>query len=156
MFWALLGHVGVPWIVGVAFAIFALATERRPFTWNIAVEIGIDFTILSIGAVGALFDDPRLIQHFGDKNALIGVTVAVFNVFLGSVLMLFKRSAALGSEALPAKTVSPTAGIAAIFVGFLSLFVVGAAVASGYRQPQVQPSSNTLPSKPIAPQAGVK
>ena len=42
MWWVVLGHLGVPFVFGVAFVVFATASGRNPPTWDIALETALD------------------------------------------------------------------------------------------------------------------
>ena len=145
MFWALLAHIVVPGMVILSFAGFSLAARRTPITWNYAIDLAVDLTILAIGATGALFVDPRLIATFGQNNALVALGVMVTNICLASVLMLFRRRVCIGDEATPPNPVSPRLGIAALFIGVMALFVVGSIVAWSYLKPM--PTSNPANGK---------
>jgi hypothetical protein len=144
MFWAVLAHIVVPGMVILSFAGFSLAARRTPITWNYAIDIAVDLTILAIGATGALFVDPRLIQAFGQNNALVALTVMVTNICLASVLMLFRRRVNMGDEANPPRPVSWKLGVASMFIGFMALFVVGSVVAWSYLNPPANPTNGKV------------
>jgi hypothetical protein len=144
MFWAVLAHIVVPGMVILSFAGFSLAARRTPITWNYAVDIAVDLTILAIGATGALFVDPRLIQAYGQNNALVALTVMVTNICLASILMLFRRRVCMGDEAIPPRPVSWKLGIMSLFIGFMALFVVGSVVAWSYLKAPTNPANGKV------------
>jgi hypothetical protein len=148
MFWALLAHIVVPGIVVLSFAGFSLAARRTPITWNYAIDIAVDLTILAIGATGALFVDPKLIGAFGQNNALVALTVMVINIGLASILMLFRRRVCIGDEATPPNPVSPRIGLLALFIGVMALFVVGSVVAWSYLRPPISPAPDGKTTAP--------
>lgn len=151
MFWALLAHIVVPGLVILSFAGFSLAARRTPITWNYAIDIAVDLTILAIGATGALFVDPKLLGAFGPNSALVALTVMVLNIALASVLMLFRRRVFVGDEANPPQPVSVKTGIAALSLGVMALCIVGFVVAWSYLRPAMPPDANRKTDTTVTP-----
>lgn len=60
MWWVVLGHLGVPFVFGVAFVVFATASGRDAPTWDIALETALDFALLGIGATGSIFENDTI------------------------------------------------------------------------------------------------
>jgi hypothetical protein len=65
----LLAHIGVPFVAGVALVLFEAVASTEALSWDGCNAIGLDFAILSIGATGAIFVNPRLIDHWGERTA---------------------------------------------------------------------------------------
>lgn len=126
MGWALLAHIGIPLLFGIAFLGFSAAATRGPMTWDLAIETGLDLAILSIGATGALFENPKLLAAFGDQNVLVGIGVVAVNLVLSSFLVLLKRRAATVS-------IGPLIGFLAVFIGLGTIGIEASVVSYGYR-----------------------
>jgi hypothetical protein len=132
MWMSLLAHVILPGTFGLTFVVFSLVAENRPYTWIIAVDAGLDLAILSIGATGALLESPQLVARFGADNVLVGLAVVAVNLLISSFMLLCKRLAGDRPEG-----VSRTVGMFCLFLGTLTMVVVGTVTAWGFRMPAV-------------------
>jgi hypothetical protein len=59
----LLAHVGIPLIAGLVLLFMVAASDDKPLTLESSNDIALDFIILSVGATGAIFLNPRLTDH---------------------------------------------------------------------------------------------
>jgi hypothetical protein len=91
MWWVLLGHLGVPFVFGVAFVVFATASGTNPPTWDIALETALDFAVLGIGATGSIFENDMIGKAFGEHAAVVGIAVVGVNFLLTSIIVLIRR-----------------------------------------------------------------
>jgi hypothetical protein len=120
--WLLLSHIGLPALFGLAFVVFSMLPTRGPLTWHMAIEIGLDLAILSIGAIGALFGNPILVGAYGGEHAvLLALAVLGVNFVLSGILLFMKRHA-LDHE------IGREIGTAALIIGALTVIVVGGVV----------------------------
>lgn len=133
--WVLLGHIGLPVLFGLAFVGFSVAASKGPRGWELAIETALDLAILSIGATGAIFENPKLIAAFGVENTLVGISVIGINLVFSSILLWLRRAAYDSGE-----PTGPGRGFAALFLGSLTIVVVASVVTWGYRSGQ-QPTS---------------
>src|SRR5262245_10452240 len=129
--WILLAHIGVPLLFGLAFVVFSLAASKGPRGWDLAIETALDLAILSIGATGALFENPKLIAAFGVENTIVGIAVIGINLLLSSILVWLRRATSDGSN-----SPGPGIGFLALFIGSLTIAVVVSVVTWGYRSGQ--------------------
>lgn len=121
----MLAHIVLPVLFGMAFVGFSLVAQNGPFTWMIAIDTGLDLAILSIGATGALLDNPKLVERFGVDSILVGLVVVAVNLLLSSVMLMFKR---WSGEAPRMRN-----GVVCLFLGVVTLVVVGSVAAIGFR-----------------------
>jgi hypothetical protein len=91
MEWALLVHIGLPLVFGIAFVIFSVASSPTPPTWDIAIETALDLAILGIGATGAIFENQIIAKVFGEHAAVVGISVVGINLFLAALIVLIRR-----------------------------------------------------------------
>jgi hypothetical protein len=91
MWWVVLGHLGVPFVFGVAFVVFATASGRNPPTWDIALETALDLAVLGIGATGSIFENDAIARAFGTHAAVVGIAVVGINFLLSSLIVLIRR-----------------------------------------------------------------
>ena len=127
MWWVVLGHLGVPFVFGVAFVVFATASGRNPPTWDIALETALDLAVLGIGATGSIFENDTIAKAFGIHAAVVGIAVVGINFLLSSVIVLIRRFV---YEHTPRKLFW---GSFSISLGFLSLLVTSMVLAYAYR-----------------------
>ncbi len=116
MGWFLLAHIGLPLAFGSAFVIFSAAVSPKIAGWDILVETAQDLAILSLGATGAIFDNTRVGQAFGQNSALVAIRVIAVNLIF-SAIIVFARAAAIKEG----KPFSFVGGMMVLFVGFLTL-----------------------------------
>jgi hypothetical protein len=91
MWWALLGHIGVPMLFGIAFVLFSVASGANSPTWDIALETALDFAVLGIGATGAIFENETISKAFEQHSAVVGIAVVGVNFLLTSFIVLIRR-----------------------------------------------------------------
>jgi hypothetical protein len=127
MWWVVLGHLGVPFVFGVAFVVFATASGRNPPTWDIALETALDLAVLGIGATGSIFENDAIAKAFGIHAAVVGIAVVGINFLLSSVIVLIRRFV---YEHTPRKLFW---GSFSISLGFLCLLVTSMVLAYAYR-----------------------
>ena len=87
----LLFHIGVPLLIGVALVFFVAAASRDPISWDTCNDIALDFAILSMGANGGIFLNPKLIQQWGDKTAVYGIGIVAANLVFAGILVYRRR-----------------------------------------------------------------
>jgi len=138
--WVLLAHIGLPLIFGLAFVGFSVASITGPLTWAIAIETALDLAILSIGATGAIFENPKLISAFGPENTLVGIGVIGINLLISSILLWLRRFAHDNGRK-PGSSI----GFFALFLGALTIVVVASVVSWGYRSaPPMTPQNGKI------------
>jgi hypothetical protein len=127
MWWVMLGHLGIPFVFGVAFVVFATASSRNAPTWDIALETALDLAVLGIGATGSIFENETIAKAFGGHAAVVGIAVIGVNFLLSSVIVLVRRFV---YEHTPRKLLW---GSFSISIGFLCLLVTSMVLAYAYR-----------------------
>lgn len=120
----LLAHIGVPLIAGIALIVFESASSRNPLSWDDGNEIGLDFTLLSIGATGAIFVNERLLRNWGENTPLYGILVVLVNMILAAWLLTRRRWREHPATAWQAFT--------DMFLGVLALSITCGVFAVGY------------------------
>jgi hypothetical protein len=127
MGWFLLAHIGLPLGFGIAFVIFSAATGPGSDGWDVLAETALDLTILSLGAAGAVFDNPRVEQAFGSNSAEVAITMIAVNLILSAIIVLVR-----------ARVVRRKAhftfwgGIIVVFLGALTLSVTAGTLVWAY------------------------
>lgn len=116
--WFLPAHIGLPMFFGIAFIIFSAAVMLSVDGWEVLVETAQDLTILSLGATGAIFDNPRVELAFGSNSALVAIAVIAVNLIVSAVVVFIRARAT--RRAAP---VSFAGGIITLFVAALTLGV---------------------------------
>jgi hypothetical protein len=100
------------------------SARTEALSWDSCNAIGLDFAILSIGATGAIFVNPRLIDHWGERTALYGIFVVLVNMTIAGLVVYRRRwrqtPVAFGE------------GVFDLFLGALALSVTSGVFASGY------------------------
>jgi len=112
----LLAHIAVPLIAGLVLVIFVRAANKEPVSWSDCYEVAVDFVLISIGATGATFLNPKLSARWGERTPIYSMLVVLFSMLLASIL-IYRHHHRTG-EALP------RAGVFDLFLGVLSLMVV--------------------------------
>jgi hypothetical protein len=87
----LLAHLGIPFLAGLVFLFMTAASDTHPLSLESCNDVALDFTILSIGANGAIFLNPRLITHWKDLAGVYGILVVLVNLLLASFLVYRRR-----------------------------------------------------------------
>jgi hypothetical protein len=82
---ALLAHIAIPVIAGLCLVFFIRA--RDGITWASCNEVAIDFVLISIGATGALFLNPKLTTKWGPAAAIYGMLIVLGNLLFASILV---------------------------------------------------------------------
>lgn len=141
LIWFLLSHIGLPALFGLAFVVFSILPTRGPLKWDMALEVGLDLAILSIGAIGSLFGNPILVGTYGGEHAvLLALAVLAVNFILSGILLFMKRYA-LDHE------IGWKLGTAALTIGSLTIIVVGGVVSfAHYKAPAPVPAQKAMVS----------
>jgi hypothetical protein len=87
----LLAHLGIPFLAGLVFLFMTAASDTHPLSLDSCNDVALDFTILSIGANGAIFLNPRLVAHWKELTGVYGIVVVLVNLFLASFLVYRRR-----------------------------------------------------------------
>jgi len=87
----LLAHVGIPLIAGLVLLFMVAASDNRPLTLDSSNDIALDFIILSVGATGAIFLNPRLTDHWKGFTPILGIVVTLIDLLLASILVYRRR-----------------------------------------------------------------
>ena len=87
----ILAHIVVPLMAGIVFLLFVAATEAEPIAWKGCIDIGLDLTLLGLGSTGAIFVNPTLAQHWGDKAAIYGIVVVLSDLIIAGALVYIRR-----------------------------------------------------------------
>jgi hypothetical protein len=126
VWWVLLGHIGIPFLFGVAFVLFSVASSKTVPTWDIALETALDFAILGIGATGAIFENDTINKVFQEHSAVVGISVVGINFLLASFIVLIRR------YILDMTTRKLLWGIVSVILGCLALVVTAEVLAYAY------------------------
>lgn len=84
---ALLAHIAIPLVAGLVLVFFVQATHAEDLSWNSCNEVALDFILISVGATGALFLNPKLTAKWGERAAVYGILIVLVNLFFGSLLV---------------------------------------------------------------------
>ncbi|HXH90404.1 MAG TPA: hypothetical protein VNN25_02400 [Thermoanaerobaculia bacterium] len=87
----LLAHLGIPFLAGLVFLFMTAASDAHPLSLKSCNEVAVDFTVLSIGATGAIFLNPRLVAHWKELTGVYGIVVVLVNLLLASFLVYRRR-----------------------------------------------------------------
>ena len=127
MGWFLLAHIGLPLAFGIAFVIFSAATGPGSDGWDVFAETALDLTILSLGATGAVFDNPRVEQAFGTNSAEVAMTMIAIYLILSALIVLL-RARVVRSR----RHFTFWSGIMVLFLGALTLSVTAGTLVWAY------------------------
>jgi hypothetical protein len=111
----LLAHLGIPLLAGLVFVFMVAASDTQPLRLSSCNDVALDLVVLSIGANGATFLNPRLSAHWGQFTPVVGILVVLANLLLASVLVYRRR----WRRAEPSRA----QGYADLFFGALGLSV---------------------------------
>lgn len=125
----LLAHLGIPFIAGLVLLFMVAATGTQPLSFDSCNEIALDFAILSIGANGAIFLNPRLIANWKELTAVYGIVVVLVNLLLASFLV-YRRRWRQGPTTLWQAYLDLFFGVAALTVTTMVFYI-------GYNSPGV-------------------
>jgi len=127
----LLAHIGIPLIAGLVLVVFKWAAQEENVTWGECHELALDFAILSIGANGAIFINPQLIQHWGERTAIYGILVVLINLLLAGIVVLRgkQRIRFASSPRMPTRAWQ---AIFDLFFGVLALTITTSTFYFGY------------------------
>jgi hypothetical protein len=87
-------HLGIPLLAGFALLLFKIASDPDKITWGTCNDMGLDLTILSIGASGGIFANPTLVQNLGkiDMNpAVLGIFIVLGDFIPLGLLLVIRR-----------------------------------------------------------------
>jgi hypothetical protein len=101
------------------------ATALRPFENDQAVDIGMDFAVLSAGACGAIFANETLYSKFGIALIVYGVLVELICILFIGILSVIRR----WHNASP---VSDRRAARNVLIGMVPLGLVTALLILGY------------------------
>jgi len=87
----LLAHIGIPLIAGLVLLFMVAASDNKPLTFDSSNDIALDFIILSVGATGAIFLNPRLTDHWKGFTPILGIVVTLIDLLLASILVYRRR-----------------------------------------------------------------
>ncbi len=113
----ILAHLGVPFIAGLVLLLIIAASDKNPISWDTCNDIGLDLSILSVGACGGIFANPTLIQHLGANSAVYGIVVVLCDSFFAGVLVYIRR--------WRNPPVDFRAGLRDLFFGLLTIGITG-------------------------------
>jgi hypothetical protein len=128
----LVAHIGIPLTVGFTFLLLAYATgPANASGCEVAAEIALDLTILSIGAVGGVFENVQLQKMFPDKSeyALASISLIVVNLFLSAIVIVLRKRIYTRQLSIAANRIS--AGCA-LFCGSLTIVCIISLIVHGY------------------------
>ena len=120
---------------GVAFVFFRTASSPldQPPTWHIALDTALDLAILSIGATGAMFDNPTVQKALGEN--LVSIELSVVGVsFLSSSLILVIKRFLFWS---PPERFRFLMSVVTIDLGALTLFITSGVLAYSYHSNEI-------------------
>jgi hypothetical protein len=112
----LLAHIAIPLIAGLVLVIFVRAASNQPVSWNDCYEVALDFVLISIGATGATFLNPKLSARWGERTPIYSILVVLLSMLLAAVL-IYRHHHRSGDA-------GPLGGSFDLFLGVLSLMVV--------------------------------
>src|SRR5580704_3007254 len=124
----ILAHLGIPLFFGIAFVIFTSAVAAPAEGWENLLETALDLTILSLGATGAIFDNAKVAQTFGQNSALLAVTVIAVDLIAGAILVLIRARAVRRQIPVPFRN-----AIIGLSLGAVTLFAPVAVIVWSYR-----------------------
>jgi|SRR3954452_677640 hypothetical protein len=87
----LLAHIGIPLIAGLVLLFMVAASGNKPLSLDSSNDIALDFIILSVGATGAIFLNPRLTDHWKGFTPILGIVVTLVDLLLASILVYRRR-----------------------------------------------------------------
>ncbi|HEY4594634.1 MAG TPA: hypothetical protein VIJ61_19605, partial [Thermoanaerobaculia bacterium] len=87
----LLAHIGIPLIAGLVLLFMVAASDNKPLSLDSSNDIALDFIILSVGATGAIFLNPRLTDHWKGFTPILGIVVTLVDLLLASILVYRRR-----------------------------------------------------------------
>src|SRR5690348_8724368 len=86
-----IAHIGIPLLSGLLVILLVAAADEKPISWFSCNDIGLDLSILSIGANGGIFVNPTIIKHWGEATRVYGIVVVPSDLFLAGVLVYKRR-----------------------------------------------------------------
>jgi hypothetical protein len=115
---------------GVAFVLFRNASSPldQPPTWHIALDTALDLAILSIGATGAMFDNPTVEKALGENLVSIELSVIGVSFLSSSLILVIKRFLFW----LPPERFRFLLSVVTIDLGALTLFITSGVLAYSY------------------------
>lgn len=129
----LIAHLGVPLFAGIVFVFMVAASDTEPLSLAKCNDIALDLVVLSIGANGAIFVNPRLISHWQAFTPVVGITVVLANLLLASFL-LYRRRWRQGTPSKLTAYFDLFMGVPALVIT-TGVFYLGYEPASGGQQP---------------------
>jgi hypothetical protein len=139
LFWVLVAHIGIPLTVGFTFLLLAYATGPADANGcEVAAEIALDLTILSIGAVGAVFENAQLQKMFADKSeyALASISLIVVNLFFSAIVIVLRKR--IYTRKL-STTINRVSAALALFFGSLTIVCIISLIVHGYHVQAIAP-----------------
>jgi hypothetical protein len=127
VWWFILAHIGLPVGFGIVFVIISAATGPRSDEWDVLAETALDLTILSLGATGAVFENPQVERAFGTESGVVAATVIVVNLILFSLIVLTRAIVVRRNQHF-----TFWRGIMVMFLGALTLSVTAGTLIWAY------------------------
>jgi len=87
----LVAHFGIPLVAGLVLVFMTAASGQEPLGLGSCNDIALDLILLSTGANGAIFLNPRLSQHWSGSTPIVGILVVLVNLLLASALVYRRR-----------------------------------------------------------------
>jgi hypothetical protein len=109
--------------------IFSAAVLPALEGWDVLAETAQDLAILSLGATGAVFDNPRVEQAFESHAALVALGLMAANLIFSAIVVYMRAKRAKVSGHF-----SFFGGIIALFLGVLTLVCTAGVLVWAYRR----------------------
>jgi len=104
--------------MGLVIVFFLKASQEHRMSWESCNDMAIDFILISIGATGALFLNPKLSAKWGAaESAVYGITIVAVNLLFASLVVYFGKHRR--------RPVGAAGGFFDLFLGVLGLGLVG-------------------------------
>ena len=124
---ALLAHIAIPVIMGLVIVLFVKAAQDRPLSWESCNDVAIDFILISVGATGALFLNPKLAAKWGAGQAAVyGILIVAVNMLLAAALVYLAK--------YRKRPVGAGGGFLDMFLGIFGLLLVSSLYYWGYQE----------------------
>jgi len=124
---ALLAHIAIPVIMGLVLVLFVKAAANQPLSWESCNDVAIDFILISLGATGALFLNPKLAAKWGEgQSAVYGILIVAVNLLLAAALVYLSK--------YRKRPIGAAAGFLDMFLGVFGLLLVSSLYYWGYKE----------------------
>lgn len=116
-------------MAGLVLIVFRITASPEPISWANCNEIAVEFALISIGANGAIFLNPNLIERWGVSTPIYGILAVLVNLLIAGTLMYRDRRRT--------PPVSRKQGIVDLFLGVISISITSGILAAGYKASEV-------------------